>query len=130
VGDLLAEYFQFLQFQKQCDAPPPPPDPPGKFLNIGAEQSFLDPPPPPPVDVIVEKIEDDPLPALPFEYGVLIPAAPPAPTVIGYAVAPQTENDAQVLKPPAPPPPPIFDPPPPPPATTAYRCNSSSRLRR
>jgi hypothetical protein len=38
--------------------------------------------------------------------------------VIGYAVAPQIENDELVLKPPAPPPPPNPDPPLPPPATT------------
>jgi autotransporter family porin len=48
---------------------------------------------------------------------VLLPA-PPAPTVIGYDVAPQTEIHVDVLKPPAPPPPPAVDPPPPP-ATTA-----------
>jgi hypothetical protein len=62
---------------------PPPPDPPV------AEAILLlpDPPLPPPVLVILEKIEFDP--------ELLV--APPAPTVIGYAVAPQTEIEQQVL---------------------------------
>jgi hypothetical protein len=50
--------------------------------------------------VIVEKIEGVPLPPAPK-----VASAPPAPTVIEYGVAPQTENEVQVLKPPAPPPP-------------------------
>jgi hypothetical protein len=50
--------------------------------------------------VIVEKIEGVPLPPAPK-----LAEDPPAPIVIGYPVAPQTEKDVQVLKPPAPPPP-------------------------
>jgi hypothetical protein len=52
--------------------------------------------------VIVENVEGLPCTADPE----LVPVAP-APTVIGYAVAPQTDNDEQVLNPPAPPPPPV-----------------------
>tara|TARA_R100001480_G_scaffold125171_1_gene123348 strand:- start:82 stop:324 length:243 start_codon:yes stop_codon:yes gene_type:complete len=74
---------------------------------------------PPPADVIVEKVETDPVPV----------AAPPPPTVIGNPVAVTVipagafnggvdKGDAvKVLKPPAPPP---AQPPPPPPATTKY----------
>jgi hypothetical protein len=69
------------------------------------------------VDVIVEKTEFDPI--VPLAAAGAVPPVPPAPTVIGYAVAPQTENDVQVLKPPAPPPPPLLEAPPPPPAITA-----------
>jgi hypothetical protein len=70
--------------------------------------------------VIVENIEE--LPELPLLFvgaGTKGIPAPPPPTVIGYAVAPQTENEHEVLNPPAPPPPPVEPPPPPPPATTA-----------
>jgi hypothetical protein len=56
--------------------------------------------------VIVEKIDE--FPGLPKALGLLglELVAPPAPTVIGYAVAPQTEIEQEVLNPPAPPPPP------------------------
>ena len=47
------------------------------------------PPPPPPADVFVEKIEGDPfVPAVEqFPGVVVVHAAPPPPTVIGYTCA-------------------------------------------
>tara|TARA_R100001510_G_C7550676_1_gene134621 strand:+ start:392 stop:691 length:300 start_codon:yes stop_codon:yes gene_type:complete len=92
-----------------------------------------DPAPPPPAEVIVEKIEA--LPQPPLEE-VETPPVPPAPTVIGNAVAEivilfagveypskglavyGVEGDLASLYPPAPPPPPSLPPPPPPAATT------------
>jgi hypothetical protein len=78
--------------------------------------------------VIVENI--DGLPSLPLLGDGDDPPAPPAPTVIGYAVAPQTESEQEVLNPPAPPPPDAIvvlqvpvPPPDPPPATTNVSTN-------
>jgi hypothetical protein len=59
---------------------PPPPEPPFK---AGVWPGLPSEPLPPPADVIVEKTESDPEVAVP---GVLAPV-PPAPTVIGKAVA-------------------------------------------
>ena len=57
---------------------PPPPDPPAIPVKHDPPA-----PPPPPADVIVEKVDGDPV--LPWpELGFV---APPAPTVIGKAVA-------------------------------------------
>ena len=57
---------------------PPPPDPPGAFAGILPGEGVDPLPPPPPVDIIVEKIEFEPLG--PVELPV---AVAPAPTVIG-----------------------------------------------
>jgi hypothetical protein len=65
-------------------------------------------------------IESDPETPL---LGEPVAPAPPPPTVIGYAVAPQTETEQNVLNPPPPPPPPASKPPPAPPATTATDTN-------
>jgi hypothetical protein len=79
----------------------PPPDPPGipyLVLPNGPNASVPDPPPPPPADVIVKKIEGPPEPPG-NPPGLLgpVPAVPPAPIVIGYAVFPQTEREQEVL---------------------------------
>jgi hypothetical protein len=62
---------------------PPPPEPPGAPLPVGAGPQPPVPPPPPPVEVIVENIEGDPLPAAELFPAYVVPI-PPAPTVIGY----------------------------------------------
>jgi hypothetical protein len=60
----------------------PPPDPPGPPLLVPPGTLLPDAPKPPPADVIVLKTEFEP-----FELAVLSGADPPAPTVIGKAVA-------------------------------------------
>ena len=59
-------------------------------------------------------VKPNPVESLPAFLALLLPA-PPAPTVIEYGVAPQTEIHL-AINPPAPPPPPKSDPPLPPPA--------------
>jgi hypothetical protein len=51
---------------------------------------------------------------------VVVPPAPPEPTVIVYVLPGVTAYPVPVRNPPAPPPPPVIVPPPPPPPITRY----------